>query len=93
MIDLLKAFEYVSRSRLAERGGRGYYPERGTAASLATHGRKSRLVYKWYVSQEVQPRRGISAGSPFATGDLRLVCSDFAREIVRNPRRRCSSRM
>jgi hypothetical protein len=72
-IDLLKAFEHVSRSKLAKRGARGDYPEHVIAASLATYGFRRRLVYKGYVSQEVHPRRGTTARSPFATGDLWLV--------------------
>ena len=46
MIDLLKAFEYVSRERLAGRGARGDYPTHVIAAGLATYGFKRRLVYK-----------------------------------------------
>ena len=51
------------------------------AASLATYGFKRRLVYRGYVSKELWPRRGITAGSPFATGDLWLVCSDLMHQI------------
>ena len=81
MIDLLKAFEYVSRQRLAGRGARRGYPTHVIAASLATYGFKRRLVYKEYVSKELWPRRGITADSPFATGDLWLVCSDLRHQI------------
>ncbi len=38
MIDLLNAVEYVSRSKLAERGARGDYPMRVIAEILATYG-------------------------------------------------------
>ncbi len=46
MLDLLKAFEYVSRERLAGRGARGDYPTHVVAASLATYCFKCRLVYE-----------------------------------------------
>ena len=46
MIDPLKAFEYVSREKLAGRGARGDYPTHVIAASLATYSFKRRLVYK-----------------------------------------------
>ena len=49
MIDLLKAFEYVSRNRLAGRGARGDYTTHVVAASLATYSFKRRRVYKGYV--------------------------------------------
>ena len=81
MIDLLKAFEYVSREKLAGRGARGDYPTHVIAASLATYGFRRRLVYRGYVSKELWPRRGITAGSPFATGDLWLVCSGLMHQI------------
>jgi hypothetical protein len=81
MIDLLKAFDYVRRQRLAGRGARGDYPTHVVAASLATYGFKRRLVYKGFVSKELWPRRGITAGSPCATGDLWLVCSDLMHQI------------
>ncbi len=83
MIDLMKAFEYVSRRRLAERGARGDYPMHVLAASLATYGFPRRLVYKGYATQVLHPRRGITAGSPFATGDLWLVCSDVMHRIFK----------
>jgi hypothetical protein len=81
MIDLLEAYEYVSRQRLAGLGARGDYPTHVIAASLATYGFKRRLVYTGYVSKELWPRRGITARSPFATGDLSLVCSDLMHQI------------
>ena len=51
------------------------------AASLATYGFRRRLVYRGYVSKELWARRGITAGSPFAIGDLWLVCSDLMHQI------------
>ncbi len=81
MIDLLKAFEYVSREKLAGRGARGDYPTHVIEASLATYGFRRRLVYTGYVSKELWPRRRITAGCPFATGDLWLVCSDLMHQI------------
>ena len=77
MIDLLKAFEYVSRQMLAGLGARRGYPTHVIAASLATYGFKRRLVYKEYVSKELWPRRGITRDS----GDLWLVCSDLRHQI------------
>ena len=86
MIDLMKAFEFVSRQELATRGGRGDYPRQVIAAGLATYGFKRRLVYKGFVSKELWAQRGITAGSPFATGDLWLVCSDMMHAIFENTR-------
>ncbi len=51
------------------------------AASFATYDFKRRLVYKVHVSKELWPRRGIIAGSRFATGDLLLVYSDLMHQV------------
>ena len=71
MIDLLKAFEYVSRQGLARRGGRGDYPTHVVAASLATYAFRRRLVYKGFVSKELWPLRRINCRLPFL--DRRFV--------------------
>ncbi len=61
---------------------RGEYPMHVIAASLATYGFRIRLVYRGYASHELNPRKGITARSPFATGDPWFVCSDFMHKIV-----------
>ncbi len=70
---------------MQKRGARGEHPTHVIAASLATFGFRSRLVYKGYVSSALDPRRGITAGSPFATGHLWLVRTHFARKIFEEP--------
>ncbi len=81
MIDLLKAFEYVDRAEFAERGSRGDYPNQVSAASVVTYGFKRRLAHRGNIMREISSRSGITAGAPFATGDLWLVMSDVMHRI------------
>ncbi len=46
MLCQLKAFEYVNRAKLAEKGSRGDFLAQVVAASLAIYGFRRRLAYK-----------------------------------------------
>ncbi len=82
LIDMAKAFEYVDRKVLQQKAKEEDYPKEALAAALATYGFSRRLVWQKAVSEPLQPRRGIAAGSAFATAELWLMLVGMVRDIV-----------
>ena len=83
MVDLAKAFEFVDRKKLSAECIACDYPRQVMAAALATYGFSRRLTFQGFVTEEVNPHRGVTAGSAFATGDLWLVMRSTMLAIFR----------
>jgi hypothetical protein len=70
MLDLQTAHEHVDRFNLIAAAKASGYPMGCLMAGLRVHTWPRRLVFNRMVSRSVVPRRGIAAGSPFATFEL-----------------------
>ncbi len=83
MVDLAKAFEYVQRKLLARKCSDIGYPREALACALAMYRFPRRLVYRQAVTGEIHPKRGIAAGSAFATKELEIVLSTMVTAVLR----------
>ncbi len=79
-VDLAKAFAYVRRDVLLREAKSMCYLADPILASLCVFAMKRRLVYRGCVGGEMHPKRGIGAGSAFATRELYVV---MARSMER----------
>jgi hypothetical protein len=70
LFDLMKAFENVKRAQLLEIGAKVGYPLPQLIMSLRSYQWTRRILYDGMVSKPITPRRGIGAGSAFATFEL-----------------------
>ena len=68
--DVRKAFEHVRRDQLLEMGVKTGYPLPQLIMSLRSYQWNRRIHYEGIVSEVIKPKRGIAAGSAFATFEL-----------------------
>ncbi len=68
--DVRKAFEHVRRDQLLDMGVKTGYPLPQLIMSLRSYQWNRRIHYEGIVSEVIKPKRGIAAGSAFATFEL-----------------------
>jgi hypothetical protein len=73
LIDLVKAFERVSHTGLRDAAVRWGYPLWALRLSIAAYRLNRRVSINGILSRVVVACRGITAGSTFATTELRLL--------------------
>ena len=83
LLDLVKAFEMIPHSKLIEAGVRLGYPKRLLKLSLAAYRLMRAVGADGIFAELVQATRGITAGSGFATSELRLLLIEMVWELVR----------
>ena len=83
MLDLQKAFELVRRGLLVQAARDAVHPCDVLAWGLSMYSWARRLSLRGCVSAAVFPRRGIAAGSAFATSELWLLLSASLGRLTR----------
>ncbi len=83
LLDLVKAFEMVSHKELIAAGVRLGYPPKLLKLSLAAYRLMRAVGVDGIFADLVQASRGITAGSGFATSELRLLLLEMVWELRR----------
>ena len=83
LLDLVKAFETVRHDRLIDGALRLGYPLKMLKLSIDAYMLSRRVMIGGAFSREVQPGRGIGAGSGLATTELKLIMIIVADEVHR----------
>ena len=78
-MDLTKAFELVDHAKLLEAARKRGYPLALLRMSLAAYRLSRTIGVDGAFSRKVEATRGITAGSGFATSELRLLYLTFWR--------------
>ena len=82
LIDLRKCFEHLSRELLWEACDRHGYPMHVARMSIASYGWPRFLLGRYDLcGKKVRALRGIAAGSPFATTELKVYLLTLAKAI------------
>jgi hypothetical protein len=82
LIDLRKCFEHLSRDLLWEACARHGYPMHVARLSITSYGWTRFLLGRYDLcGREVNASRGIAAGSPFATTELKVYLLTLAQAI------------
>ena len=82
LIDLRKCFEHLSRDLLWEACERHAYQMHVARMSIASYGWTRFLLGRFDLcGRKVWAARGIAAGSPFATTELKVYCLTLAKAI------------
>ena len=73
LVDLVKAFDHVSHTALRDQAARWDYPTWILRLSIAAYRLGRRISISGVVSAVIVAVRGITAGSTFATTELRVL--------------------
>ena len=75
MLDMKKAFDYVNREKLMQAAKEMGYPMHAFAMSTISYQWNRSICIEQRLSKPIRPRRGIAAGSAFATFELAVLLS------------------
>jgi hypothetical protein len=81
MLDLVKAFETVPHQKLIDAAERLGYPTKLLRLSLAAYRFQGAVGVEGVFGKLVQATRGITAGSGFATTELRVILTELMLEL------------
>ena len=81
LLDLTKAFELVNHQKLLEAAKRRGYPLALLRMSIAAYRLSRTIGVDGCFSRTVKATRGITAGSGFATSELRLVLLEVLDDV------------
>ena len=88
MLDMKKAFDYVNREKLMQAAKDMGYPMHALAMSTISYHWNRSICIEQRLSKPIRPRRGIAAGSAFATFELAVLLNAVSYTHLTLPTKR-----